>query len=244
MLTALDVALGKLAGVLAVGTVARQQWHSSAAALQLLEGLDVEAEVAVGLGDHGGVAAGDRIAGDDRLHVRIIGSTLGVDEEAHGVGGVPRGVHDLDRRGEPLDADDLAILQRLSGDAVVLVEGANRSAGELTEALGTVGVVVMTVSEEHEADGGLRAVLAAGSCADALPHGLAVQDVEVSLVLWTRIDDDRDRVTRTANYPRVRAFERCIAGVWRQHHTDVLGDRAKLTVRGMLHNSNSTKTRG
>src|SRR5699024_3398700 len=155
-----------------------------------------------------------------------------------------RGVHDLDRQGEPLDADDLAILQRLGGDAVVIVEGANRRARELTEALSTVGVIVVPVREEHEADGGLRAFLAAGSSTDVFPHRLAVKDVEVPLILRTRIDDDRDWIPLAANYPRVRAFERCIAGVWRQHHTDVLGDRAKLTVREILHTSYSPKTRG
>ena len=222
--------------------MAWQQWHANTAALQLLQGLDVEPKVSVGLGDHGRVAAGDGVAGDDRLHVRVIGGTLGVDEEAHGVGGVPRGVHDLDRRGEPLDADDLAILQRLGGDAVVIVEGANRRARELTEALSTVGVIVVPVREEHEADGGLRAFLAAGSSTDAFPHRLAVKDVEVPLILRTRIDDDRDWIPLAANYPRVRAFERCIAGVW--HNTTPTFSVMKLTVRGILHNSNSTKTRG
>ena len=191
--------------------MAGQQRLVLTALAQLGEGLQVSPQVTIGLGDHGGVAAGESIAGDDAFHVGIVGAAVGVDKEGHTVGGVARAVDDLDGGGEPLEGDDLPVLQLVGCDAVLLVESANRRTGNLAETLSTVGVVSVAVGQQHNAD--LRTTLG----------GLGVQHIQVALVLRTRIHHNGYCVVFSPNHPGVRALKSSVAGVRRENDTDVRG---------------------
>ena len=119
------------------------------------------------------MAAGDGVAGHDALDVIV--AVAGVDEEADGIGGVAGGGHDLDLRGDAVDDDALAVGKRLHAvGAVALVERPNGGTGELTETLRAVGVVAVAVGQQNQGD----------------IAGVAVQDVEVPLVLRPGVDDD------------------------------------------------------
>src|SRR5699024_12367859 len=66
------------------------------------------------------------------------------------------------------------------------------------------------------------------------PTWLGGNDVEVSLIIWTRIDHDGSAIFIAFNEPCICTFQRCVAGGITQHSTGVLRTRAQLSVCRML----------
>ena len=131
------------------------------------------------------MAAGDGVTGDDALQGGGTG-LAGPDEEARRVGGVAGGVHDLDLRGDAVDGDDLTVDERLDvACAGGGVEGADRGAGELAEAVGAVGVVRVVVRQQDETH----------------RLSLGTEDIEVPLILRARVDHDAVGVPLSTDHP-------------------------------------------
>jgi len=167
--------------------------------VQAAQGAGVGAELAVGVRDHGGAAAQHGVAGQHRA--------LGGQHEGQRVGGVAGGAHDAHL--EPVDLDDVAVLEPLGTQLVTRVEGPHAAAHPLGELLRGLGVVVVVVGQQHRCD-----------LAGHLGHR-----VEVGQDRGTRVDHDRAARARLAQHPGVGAVEGHVVGVGRQHAAGPLAER-------------------
>ncbi len=131
---------------------------------------------------HCGAPPEDGVAGEQGV--------VGGEREGHGVAGVTRGGDDADL--EAACRDDGAV-----GEVVVAAaDCAGWRAGELGEARGGLGVVVVAVGQDRLGDAGA-----------GVGHYLA-DALEVALVERARVDDDGLGGARLEEHPRVRAIQR------------------------------------
>ena len=109
--------------------------------VQPVEGVEVGAELPVGVRDDGGAAPQHGVAGEHRL--------LGREHERQRVGGVP-GRGD-DPHLEAVDLDDVAAAEALGAEAVLRVQRAYAAPHPLGELLGRLGVVEVVMGQEYDA---------------------------------------------------------------------------------------------
>jgi len=130
-----------------------------------------------------------------------------------------RGVNNLEARGDAVEGDMLTILQRLGTVAVTRIECADGGAGHLPQALRARCVIIVAVSNQNQCH--LTCV--------------AVHNVEMAFILWTRVYDDRPGVFSGANNPRIRPLKGGVAGVITKDYANGLADGTQLTICGVLH---------
>ena len=217
-LTTLNVLLRHYSDVRQVSTMTRQQTNTLAARIQHLQGFHVLTQVAVGLRDHSGVATSDGVTGNDAFNIVL--AITSVNEVADGISGVTRGCHDLNLRGYSVEDDAFAVDKRiLTSRAVLRLQLTNRRAGELAETCGAISMVAMTVRQQNQRN----------------VAGITLEDVQVSLVLRTRIDDNTAAIPLSLNNVGVRTLQRRVAGVRAQNDAHRLRNLTQLAIRRMLH---------
>ncbi len=174
--------------------------------VQPVEGVEVGAELAVGVGHDGGPAAEDGVAGED--------DPLGGQQERQRVGrvaGRPDHVHL-----EPVDRDHVAVAEPLGPEPVGRVERTDAAPHPLREGAGGLGVVGVVVGEQDGGD-------LTGSLRDR---------IEVDQHLRARVDHEGPARPGLAQHPGVGAVQSHDVRVRRQHAATALAERAARPARG------------
>ena len=176
--------------------------------VQPVEGVEVGAELPIGVRHDSGAATEHRVAGQHR--------GLGREHEGQGVGGVPGRRDDPDL--QPVDLDDVAVVETLLPKPVRRIKGPDAAAQPRREVLRRLGVVEVVMGQEY----------------DAHVAGLLGDRVEVGLLGRTGVDHHRAPGTGLAQDPGVGAVEGHHVGVRREHAPSSLAERATGPAHALL----------
>src|SRR5574340_438055 len=186
--------------------VTGQHRPSRAEADEIPQGGEVVAEVPVGVVEHGGAPAQNRVGGEHRA--------LALDLERHRVRGVSRG-----RKHPQPQSRGLDHLPGFEAPATTVpvcrIDTPDRAAGEFSEPRDAPGVVFVTVADQRERDGDGR------------------NTVQVRLILRPRVHDDALVAARCPQDPGVGAIQRHHSRVLGQHHGSAWRDLPESGVGGM-----------